>query len=759
VHVLDKYMVTQEAQFNPIDGVAGIDFMPEAQVKEVYEERIKAFHQANEANIPEYDPTVDGLDETLFSVSLRGFPELCEDIKDTSIYSIQQAKLRTEEDHRLKLAEEKKQGVRKKIENLRGDFDTLFKQNEEQEEVIKVGNDDFNIDPEYFEMLLDRNANKIEETKKEVAWNIEYHTVRLNKLKNKFYDVLDFEKYTVKAMRTQHYVTTFRVPKMSEFLNKNIEAFRALIAKEVAAKENMDFDEDEDQMEDEKVEVKANKEVKKAAATVNPNKTEAEKKREERKIQREIRKKKIEKLVKKEAMINSNEDVDKDPEIVKAKQTYGMFNLKMSNEYEVPENMQINANKKRQQMVLLEGSIHKLKVDFNNKILDLKHKKTDIIRQVEEMNTRVGQINTVLAIKEDLFLPTIDEKTEYPQKFFNVTDGEIDEYRIQKIQREADAAQAKKGKTKKTKAQQAQEDEEAAAAKTEEAKQTKTKDEDKPKLKPTHNNVNPYLNAVPPRKGHKKMETELDEEYDQIMRIELQYEKSQLKSESEQLLSDFDAEIKEMQKEKYRLESDLKNAEIKLILLFEELILLKSMEQKDQELTQQLTQNRQQKGHIMKEITDITKQLKVKKKEIENIKHEEENLLVRFHEYCPEGSNKYVEIKRFYERITKKRRKVEKVEKEEADDDDEEGEGEQEEEDEQEQEDEDEDPAIANLQQEDFKLDEIEKLRDERLTLYDNKEKIGIYITDLEGNRKRMETNEKHINMELGETEEEIRDF
>jgi len=30
VHTLDKYMITQEAQFNPIDGVAGIDFMPEA---------------------------------------------------------------------------------------------------------------------------------------------------------------------------------------------------------------------------------------------------------------------------------------------------------------------------------------------------------------------------------------------------------------------------------------------------------------------------------------------------------------------------------------------------------------------------------------------------------------------------------------------------------------------------------------------------------------------------------------------------------
>ncbi len=82
------------------------------------------------------------------------------------------------------------------------------------------------------------------------------------------------------------------------------------------------------------------------------------------------------------------------------------------------------------------------------------------------------------------------------------------------------------------------------------------------------------------------METELDEEYEQIMRIELQYEKTQLKQEADMMVSQFDAEIKEMQKEKYRLESDLKNAEIKLILLFEELIILKSMEAKDQELTQ-----------------------------------------------------------------------------------------------------------------------------------------------------------------------------
>ena len=67
----------------------------------------------------------------------------------------------------------------------------------------------------------------------------------------------------------------------------------------------------------------------------------------------------------------------------------------------------------------------------------------------------------------------------------------------------------------------------------------------------------------------------------EIKKIELIYERDQLNSECSDLINNFDDEIKEMQKEKYRLESDLKNAEMKLILFFEELILLKSMESKD----------------------------------------------------------------------------------------------------------------------------------------------------------------------------------
>lgn len=83
------------------------------------------------------------------------------------------------------------------------------------------------------------------------------------------------------------------------------------------------------------------------------------------------------------------------------------------------------------------------------------------------------------------------------------------------------------------------------------------------------------------RKNRRAQEGELDEEMKQIRRIELQYEKDQLVGELERLINAFDDDIKDMQKEKYRLESDLKNAEMKLVLYYEELILLKSMEGRD----------------------------------------------------------------------------------------------------------------------------------------------------------------------------------
>ncbi len=92
-------------------------------------------------------------------------------------------------------------------------------------------------------------------------------------------------------------------------------------------------------------------------------------------------------------------------------------------------------------------------------------------------------------------------------------------------------------------------------------------------------------------------------------------------------ITEFDEEIKEMQKEKYRLESDLKSAELKLILLYEELILLDSMQGEDMRLSNELKKCTESKGFIIKEIQEISKKLISKRAEVDDIKDEEAKLL------------------------------------------------------------------------------------------------------------------------------------
>jgi hypothetical protein len=106
-------------------------------------------------------------------------------------------------------------------------------------------------------------------------------------------------------------------------------------------------------------------------------------------------------------------------------------------------------------------------------------------------------------------------------------------------------------------------------------------------------------NKVLERKGKKEFKSILSDEMVQVMHIQYKYEKEQIELELKEKITGFDDEITEMQKEKYRLESDLKNAEMKLVLFYEELILLKSMEQRESELTEKLAGCRYAKGDIL----------------------------------------------------------------------------------------------------------------------------------------------------------------
>ena len=124
--------------------------------------------------------------------------------------------------------------------------------------------------------------------------------------------------------------------------------------------------------------------------------------------------------------MHGGEDPEDRKRIEQAELTFGDYKLKISSNYVVPENQRINFSKKRQQMVLLEGSIHKLKIDFNQKIQELKLRKREIIDRVKKLNGKLKDINTDLGESMEFFEPSIDEEVEYPEKFFEVGDRDIE---------------------------------------------------------------------------------------------------------------------------------------------------------------------------------------------------------------------------------------------------------------------------------------------------------------------------------------------
>lgn len=475
-------------------------------------------------------------------------------------------------------------------------------------------------------------------------------------------------------------------------------------------------------------------------------KTEAQLKREERAKARKARKEELERHEKEEG--KSNEE---DPEDLKklheARTTFGDYKLKMATDYIVPEKERVNAEKKRQQMILLENSIFNLKADFNKKLEELKLvRKIAIIELCNEKNARLAEINKELGIEEELFFPTIHEELEYPENYYKVHMEDIIKFLHKKAKdSKTTGSSSMFGSSKKEEAVKSEEELFA-----EEFEAQYRKEQEELNVEEVQEKPPTFKDRLKRQKTH---ETEVDVEMREIRKIELEYEKSEINKVLDDAIESFDFEIGDLQKEKYRLESDLKQAEMKLITFYEELIILNGMETRDQELTRDLAECRKEKGKILKEINDIHKDLKKKNLEIQDIKEKEDELMEKFHTFCPEGSPLYDEILNFYRKIIKQR-----TPNRDAGEDGDENEDEDDE-DLDDEEDEDDNEASYKFNQEEHKIDDIEKLRDERLELHAKRQEIEADISRLHTRCKNLEKEERIVKERLEETEDDIQDF
>ena len=144
--------------------------------------------QAAEAGVSHVKPLVAEVAATpVPDTAGEGVTE-ADDITSKDAYSIQDAKLKTEEDERRRLAEIEKEKVRKVIRELEQEFAELRQQNAALPRVSqRLREPELVVDPELVRQWLSAGEEHAEEVKKELAWYEAKSKIALEKVKTGSY--------------------------------------------------------------------------------------------------------------------------------------------------------------------------------------------------------------------------------------------------------------------------------------------------------------------------------------------------------------------------------------------------------------------------------------------------------------------------------------------------------------------------------------------------------------------------------------------
>ncbi|KAJ3195546.1 Cilia- and flagella-associated protein 44 [Irineochytrium annulatum] len=692
-----------------------------------------------------------------------------EDITDTAVYSIQEEKVKAEKDREINDAEVKKQLTRDYIAELRADFMKVLSDIEQ----AAPGNLDMlksklGVDPDLHNDIENETKEKITNVRKELQWISEKESIGPNKLKSKYLDDIQTETIEIAAFRGSLSVSTFRTSKLEQTLasvfhplvndravtrNGHANTQREATTNGVAKSNGLGG------MASDRHDVLARKAAKPF---------DASSKLEARKALRAERS-----ALWKDLMDAKPDESYEDPRDVAAiryaENHMGDYKLKTGEKYIVPESERVDADKKKRQILMLKESIYSLKEQFNSQVLRLREKKKRLIQIFDDQNSEIGKISEELSslgemIKDNLWSPKM-ERSAFPELRYAVTSEDIQELQNQEA---AAALQSKGGNDFMGFGGGG-----GAQQPAPPAPQAK----DKPKSRPgssaeEESSSSLQLAAKPSEDTSGRSGLEMIE-HENRKKI-LLFKRDRILKAIQENAKGFDGAVESLIDERIALEADVKFADIKLLLLYREWVLLKEFEKYDNTLAEKLVMKKNEKSEIDSKIKECQEKLNVKKGEIEQVIRKEKEILDEFHRSLGEN-NKHEEhlTKLFKKKIKRSKKKVKGADG--VKDEGEEGEENNESEEEEDEDDDDMDgsdgsDSISSSSEADGAEEcppdcdlgiftKVQELREKKLDQEDVLLEIQKAIEALKKENDGLIKKEKIIDVALKNTEAEIQDF
>ncbi|XP_063689303.1 cilia- and flagella-associated protein 44-like isoform X21 [Bolinopsis microptera] len=619
----------------------------------------KVNHAGVELSLP--SPS-DSLLKSKVKEEITGPP--VDDIDDLKAYSIEEAKQKREHEKMLKTAEDKKIKVRKTIATLRSKFKKLKVVNKDLPKHLTLLANDFSMDPQMGSIIAQEVSDSKDLIRKQLAWNSEKHRIELMKLRKRFKDVVATDRIVLHAVESDHLVSTFRCAKPSEAMQQALDDFHKKLAADsngapgsrgsdarristmarqievsepkTPSSQGLGFVRKNTELDmhgpSAVVGSKGGKKLKDAKANKSLQKAEE---RKSKRLQRELAWKNLSSRKPSE----NYEDPQMLAAIEDAKNNMGDFNLKTAKNYKVPESQRQGGTFKRAQLLELRRMIYMTKMNFNERLLALRDRKQKMITEAEDWSGRLDTIQAKLPAGSIMAKPKVPVllDDELPERAMEYTPESLREFKIRHDEEKkrgpadeggfggfggfGDSPPAPTAAETKAAAPVAKQAAAPAAAAGDKGGEGGTEAEEA---------------------ELEDLVSTLENENENLEIMMMLHEQECLISQMNEAYKEFDKEVVKLRTAKIELDVELKNGDLRIILLFEELLLLKEFEKRENILQEALSSKLSDRDEMSDKIEELEEKLSSKKLYMEELQENEKILYDSFTEQLGEN-NKFAD--------------------------------------------------------------------------------------------------------------------
>ena len=574
---------------------------------------------------PEFND--DNIDNIVSKLKHGEFNTVDINVDTSKMLSLENDKQEAQEKEKERIANEKKEKLKLKVKKLREDFNKLKEMNNKLPEEIRLTKDELVIDYKYLQIVEKEKEENLEDVENKYRWLKANVNVVISKIQTFLLSSIDSNIVTVFAFRVHEGVSSLRTPSLPPKFEQNLEKletdlknfrkkidFDTLLPKYLPLTQANVVSEEEERKKFEELIQRAqdrrqSQEKKKSAKQVEIEPEIEETKKDVNDIKEmldsknDVKKKIQDKEEKSKAKKKKNQVTkQKFDKVGRYGKCPEIYNLKTSYERHYDEKTMLTSSRQKKKIYEYLKILYNERQNFNKKVLDLKNKKIEILKKLEEYKKTMQYYNKELNVEEEYdwySFVNIDREDD----LMKIPEKELNEYMIKKIS-EDNKLRALYGMEAKEEKVQGEEKE-----KEKEKEKDKDKDKEKNVVENKEEKNKMLLMNYLTKKEEKKEEEEEDSdwnfeprirenkqtndtnlqfEYLKLNELKFNYKKEHLLKEINDLIDNFDAELCALKSERCNVSFYQKLGEYELILRHKELNKLRAFDKEDKKFCDRL---------------------------------------------------------------------------------------------------------------------------------------------------------------------------